>query len=181
MPSISASIIREGGIGVSTHIRTACLLALAFGLPLAVTTSASAIAPEIVRIADIHIEQTDSTSCDFPFQEVFDGRATITTYFDSAGTPISVRFQLPFRGTLTNEATGESVQAQQSLNVVLDLENGTETDIGLRFRAVFPGIGAVLLDAGRVVFDESGAVIFSAGPHQVVNEDFEEFCAAFAS
>ncbi len=35
--------------------------------------------------------------------------------------------------------------------------------------------------AGRVVFDETGAVVFEAGPHQLVNEDFAEFCEAFAS
>lgn len=157
------------------------LLGLLVAVSMAVSAPASATPPEIVRIQDIHIEQTDSTSCEFPFLEVFDGRVTITTYFDSAGDATSVRFHLPFRGTLTNEATGESVSAQQVLNDVLDLENGTETFAGLRFRVVFPGIGVVLLDAGRVVFDETGAVVFEAGPHQVVNEDFAEFCAAFAS
>lgn len=162
-------------------IRKAGLLGLLVAVSVVVTTPASATPPEIVRIQDIHIEQTDSTSCDFPFLEVFDGRVTITTFFDSAGDATSVRFHLPFQGRLTNEATGESVQAQQVLNDTLNLENGTETFAGLRFRAVFPGIGAVLLDAGRVVFDETGAVVFEAGPHQVVNEDFAEFCAAFAS
>lgn len=162
-------------------IRKAWTLAFLTTVPLVVAAPAHSASPEIVRIQDIHIEQTDSTSCDFPFQEVFDGDVTITTYFDAAGTPIRVRFHLPFKGTLTNQATGESVRAQQELVVVLDLANGTETDIGLRFRAVFPGIGAVLLDAGRVVFDASGAVVFSAGPHQVVNEEFTEFCAAFSS
>lgn len=155
-----------------------------FGLLMVFLVSASpawARPPEIVRIQDIHIVQTDSTSCDFPFLEVFDGTVTITTYFDQEGNPTSVRFHLPFQGTLTNEATGESVEAQQVLVDTLDLEDGTETFAGLRFRVVFPGIGAVLLDAGRVVFDETGAVVFEAGPHQVVNEDFEEFCAAFES
>jgi hypothetical protein len=54
--------------------------------------------------------------------------------------------------------------------------------MGLRFRAVFPGVGAVLLDAGRVVFDlATGEVLFEGGPHQVVHEDFEAYCAEFAS
>jgi hypothetical protein len=30
-----------------------------------------------VVIEDLHIEQVDSTSCDFPFLEVLDGRVTI--------------------------------------------------------------------------------------------------------
>ena len=53
--------------------------------------------------------------------------------------------------------------------------------MGLRFRVAFPGLGVVLLDAGRIVFDADGNVVFEAGPHQIVNEDFAEFCAAFAS
>jgi len=162
-------------------LRRAGFLGLLVVVPVALTTPASATPPEIVRIQDIHIVQTDNTSCPFPFLEEFDGRVTITTFFDADGNPTGVRFHLPFQGTLTNEATGESVRAQQVLNDVLDLEDGTETFAGLRFRAVFPGIGAVLLDAGRIVFDDTGAVVFEAGPHQVVNEDFGEFCEAFES
>jgi hypothetical protein len=164
-----------------TRIRELGLVALLVAVLLVGATPASATQPEVVRIRDIHIVQTDSTSCEFPFDEVFDGRATITTFFDADGNPIRVRFHLPFQGTLTNAATGESVRAQQVLTLTLDLPDGTETFAGLRFRAVFPGIGAVLLDAGRIVFDETGAVVFEAGPHQVFNEDFDEFCEAFAS
>jgi hypothetical protein len=154
---------------------------LVLGLSLAVIAPAAAAPPEKVVIEDIHIEQVDSTSCDFPFLEVFDGRVTITTFFDDAGNPIRIQFYLPFHGTLTNEATGESVSADQVLQLTLDLEEGTESDVGLRFRVVFPGLGVVLLDAGRVVFDAAGNVAFEAGPHQIVNEDFAEFCAAFAA
>jgi hypothetical protein len=148
---------------------------------LAVIAPAAAVPPERIVIEDIHIEQVDSTSCDFPFLEVFDGRVTITTYFDDNGNPIRVQFHLPFHGTLTNEATGESVSADQVLQVSVELEEGTESDVGLRFRVVFPGLGVVLLDAGKVVFDADGNVVFEAGPHQIVNEDFAEFCAAFAA
>jgi hypothetical protein len=35
---------------------------------------AAAVLPEKVVIEDLHIEQVDSTSCDFPFLEVLDGR-----------------------------------------------------------------------------------------------------------
>jgi hypothetical protein len=160
--------------------RVVLCASLVLGLSLAVIAPAAAAPPEKVVIEDIHIEQVDSTSCDFPFLEVFDGRVTITTFFDDEGNPIRIQFYLPFHGTLTNEATGESVSADQVLQLTLDLEEGTESDVGLRFRVVFPGLGVVLLDAGRVVFDADGNVAFEAGPHQIVNEDFAEFCAAFA-
>ena len=73
------------------------------------------------------------------------------------------------------------MSADQVLQLRLDLEEGTESDVGLRFRVIFPGLGVVLLDAGRVVFDADGNVAFEAGPHQIVNEDFAAFCAAFAA
>ncbi len=167
---------RTRGLALSTSL-AATLLALA----LALAAPVAAMPPERIVITDIHIEQVDSTSCDFPFLEVFDGRVTITTYFDEEGNPTRLKFHLPFHGTLTNQATGESVSADQVLRVTVDLEDGTESDVGLRFRVAFPGLGVVLLDAGRIVFDADGNVVFEAGPHQVVNEDFGEFCAAFAS
>jgi hypothetical protein len=154
---------------------------LAVGLSLAAIAQAAAAPPEKIVIEDIHIEQVDSTSCDFPFLEVFDGRVTITTFFDKQGNPVRIEFHLPFHGTLTNEATGGSVSADQVLQLTVDLEEGTESDVGLRFRVAFPGLGVVLLDAGKVVFDADGNVVFEAGPHQIVNADFGEFCAAFAA
>jgi len=148
---------------------------------LALAAPAGAAVPEKAVFEDIHIEQVDSTSCDFPFLEEFDGRVTITTFFDDEGNPTRVAFHLPFHGTLTNEATGESVSADQVLNETDDLEKGTQSFTGLRFRVAFPGLGVVLLDAGKIVFDRDGNVVFEAGRHQVFNEDFAEFCAAFAS
>lgn len=106
---------------------------------------------------------------------------TITTFFDEEANPTRVTFHLPFHGTLTNEATGESVSADQVLQETVDLDEGTDTFVGLRFRVTFPGLGVVLLDAGKIVFDADGNVTFEAGPHQVFNEDFTAFCAAFAS
>jgi hypothetical protein len=166
---------QKAGWSVLFPSLAAVLLALVLAAP------AGAVRPEMVVIEDIHIEQVDSTSCDFPFLEVFDGRVTITTFFDDEGNPIRDQVYLPFHGTLTNEATGESVSADQVLQLTVDLEDGTESDVGLRFRVVFPGLGVVLLDAGKIVFDADGNVVFEAGPHQIVNEDFAEFCAAFAS
>jgi hypothetical protein len=43
-----------------------------------------------------------------------------------------------------------------------------------------PGEGLVLLQAGRLEFDEAGNVVFVAGPHQVLEEDFDKLCEALA-
>lgn len=156
----------------------ATLIVLATGLGL--VSPAAADEPEKITFS-VEITQTDDTSCDFPFLEEFEGRITITTFFDSEGNPIRVQLHLPFDGILTNQATGTSVSATQDLIVVEDLEAGTTTFVGVRFRVNFPGLGHVLLDVGRVIFDADGNVIFEAGPHQVINEDFEAFCEALSA
>ncbi len=165
---------------ISMIMRVRLILAMLFGLAMILGLAPSVVAdqPEKVVIRDIHIIQTDETTCDFPFLEEFEGTVTITTYFDNAGNPVKVKLHLPFHGTLTNEANGKSVSADQVLIVFQDLEAGTETLVGVRFRVTFPGLGAILLDVGRVVFDAEGNVIFEAGPHQIIHEDFEAFCAA---
>jgi hypothetical protein len=43
-----------------------------------------------------------------------------------------------------------------------------------------PGGGAVLLQAGRLVFDDAGDVVFEAGPHQVLSGDTDKLCEALA-
>jgi hypothetical protein len=155
---------------------TLLVSAMAVGL----VSPAAADEPEKITFS-VEITQTDNTSCDFPFLEEFEGRISITTFFDSEGNPIRVHLHLPFDGTLTNPATGTSVSATQDLIVVEDLEVGTTTFVGVRFRVNFPGLGHVLLDVGKVVFDADGNVIFEAGPHQVINEDFEAFCEALSA
>jgi hypothetical protein len=155
---------------------------MVLGLMLLPATPAAAIQPQIVRIRDIHIVQVDDTSCDFPFLEEADGFIDRITFFEESGTPTRVIVHAFFQGTLTNEATGESVRGVQELNVTFDLEEGTTTWTGIRFLVAFPQLGAVFLDVGRVVFDRAtGEVLFEAGPHQLVHEDFDEFCDALRS
>jgi hypothetical protein len=163
------------------HIRRLALAGLgAIAVCSLLVSPAGATSPEIVRFP-VAITQTDTTSCDFDIIEEFEGTITIITYFDEAGNPTKVFLQLPFVGTLTNAETGASVTARQELVVVEDLEQGTSTLVGLRFLVTFEGVGHVLLDAGRIVFDASGTPTFVAGPHDVeIEGDFEEFCAALS-
>lgn len=122
-------------------------------------------------------------TCGFLIVEVFDGSVTTTTFFDAEGNAVRTQVNAFFQGTLTNPDTGETIRGQQELVIFRDFAQPAErTWAGLRFRAVFPGAGALLLDAGRLVFDvTTGEVSFEAGPHQVFHEDFEAYCAAFAS
>jgi hypothetical protein len=46
---------------------------------------------------------------------------------------------------------------------------------------MIPGLGGVLLEVGRSVYDfNTDSFVFLAGPHQVSNGDTADLCAAFA-
>jgi hypothetical protein len=156
------------------------LAALGLGLFGAAPAVADPPTTTILLFDDLTI---NDRTCGFLIVEVFDGTVRITTFVDDQGNPTRIRIAALFQGTLTNPETGESIQGQQELIIFLDVDEPTqETWAGLRFRAVFPGAGAVLLDAGRLVFDaETGEVFFEAGKHQVFHEDFEAYCAQFSS
>ncbi len=84
-----------------------------------------------------------------------------------------------------NEALVTTLTMQnESFSVVLtynpDGSVDTYTQRGVFDKFTVPGGGAVLLDTGKVIFDEpSEDVVFIAGPHQAVRGEFEAFCAAF--
>lgn len=147
-------------------------------------TGTPAAADQPVRTQVIFDDLTiNDQSCGFLIVEVFDGTLTTTTFLDADGDPIRAQVRIFLQGTLTNPATGESIRGQEELVIFRDFQVPSErTWVGLRFRAVFPGAGALLLDAGRLVFDTAtGEVSFEAGPHQVFHEDFAAYCAAFSS
>lgn len=61
-------------------------------------------------------------------------------------------------------------------SIVQDLRAGTETIVGLYFNIVVPGVGPVVQDVGRIVFDGGGEVVFQAGPHQILVGEEIDFC-----
>jgi hypothetical protein len=52
--------------------------------------------------------------------------------------------------------------------------------VGLVFRDSAPGVGVVLMDRGRLVFDGNGELVFEARPHPQLHDDFGELCSALA-
>ncbi len=107
----------------------------------------------------------------------------VTTFFDKEGTPVRAHIKVNFVGVVTNPETGESVENPSHQTIIVDLVEGTETQVGLIFSATVPGEGVVFHDVGRVVFDAAGNVIFEAGPHDVLAAVGEHpvraaFCAA---
>jgi hypothetical protein len=110
---------------------------------------------------------------------VVDGQSTI--FFDSAGNPDYARVHLRFVDFYYNSETGEGFSEHEHSNTLLDLPSGEEvTSSGVSYRVTVPGEGVVLLEAGRLEFNEAGEIVFVAGPHQVLSQDTDKLCEALA-
>jgi hypothetical protein len=74
--------------------------------------------------------------------------------------------------------TGEALfGATNGLNVFAEDLEGSWTNTGLLYHLNIPGVGAVLIDAGRIIRDADGNVLFVAGNHQLILGD-DVLCAA---
>lgn len=150
-------------------------------LTLVIATSTAA-APPSQEDFTFDDQFVDDGLCGFPLNFSFVGGGTATTFFDEEGNPTRVQIHVSQDATITNPTNQKTLSGHETVNVREDVEEGTVTFTGLGIHQNVPGHGAVLLEAGRLVFDfESGTVTFMAGPHPDPAEgDFEDFCAALA-
>jgi hypothetical protein len=64
----------------------------------------------------------------------------------------------------------------------LDGNVSQEIEVGLTIALVAPGWGVILHEAGRLVYDlATDEIVFEAGPHEVLHNERERFCAYFTS
>lgn len=163
-----------------THLRLGLVCAAVFclvGLP--VPSPARAGGP-FIEDFDFVVDHELVANCgDFKIIADGSGRNRITTFFDREDNPIRIAFHGLYRGTLTNSVTGASlIDAPSVANITVDLVEGTQTNIGAFFTVTLPGRGAILIDAGRIVFDGSGVPIFIAGQHRPPDETIGILCDA---
>lgn len=144
--------------------RSRFLLVLALALaPLALAAPASATPP---TVETFHFEGTEPfVSCE-GFDIIVNFKVDIVerTFYDNTGEPIRIQIQYQGEGELVNTVTGATNTGSSPSMVIVDLEAGTETEVGLVFHNNLPGEGIVALQAGRITVDEDGNVLFSAGP-----------------
>jgi hypothetical protein len=96
----------------------------------------------------------------------YEGKITITTFFDNNGVPVRRHFHGVAFGTMTNSVTTYSVKDAATVrNSFVDFAAGTVANVGVDYHVTVPGAGVVLLQAGRIVFGGGPAPIFIAGPH----------------
>jgi hypothetical protein len=149
---------------------------------LAWAGSASAAQPKVETLVPEEGTEVIAKSGGFKVltDYVLEGHAT--TYFDSEGNEDYTRLHLTFHDFFYNSATHEGFAETNTTNVVIDSASGAEVSgTGLSYHVTVPGEGVVLLDAGRLEFNEAGEIVFVAGPHQVhLEEDKEKLCEALA-
>jgi hypothetical protein len=161
--------------------RTFAIAGLMTAVALLAAPAVRADGPELTHNQPISFDQFDTTSCSFPFHEIGDGFVSRTVFVDENGIPTRVRTHVNVDGVAVNDANGKTSQLQENLVIETELDAGERTWAGIRIKATMPGGGALLIDVGRVIFDvATGEVIFEAGQHQLVHEDFADFCEAMA-
>ena len=155
---------------------------------VALAGSASAAEPETETF---HDEGTDVIANCGGFKAlddwVLDGQ--ITTYFDSAGNPDYARVHEQIQDFFYNSKTGEGFTETDTVTAVFDLSRKNEISdkhlisiAGLGYHVTVPGEGEVLLDAGKLVYDAKGHLVFEAGHQQILgsNSDTQKLCEALA-
>ena len=166
-------------VGVAVAIVAAIL-----GSGLVAATGAGATSP--IRQPREVIQYEFSVDCGpfgFPFMNEVSGqeiRRTIT-FVDADGNPVRQVVHDAFKETDTNSLTGKAVRASGRLTETIDFLTGTRTVVGKPVLMTEPGSGAVIHDAGRVVFDAPFHISFEAGRHDVLNDDVDQLaCSALA-
>jgi hypothetical protein len=162
----------------SFRFLVACALACGFALFLS-TSPASATAPQVEESQFVTVHELFADCGDFQIYADGAGSVRITTYFNREGDPIRVHLQGLYNGTLTNSVTGKSILDSPSrANATFDLIAGTQTNVGAYWTVTVPGVGAVLIQAGRLVFDGDGPPVFIAGPNLPPDETIAVLCDA---
>ena len=129
--------------------------------PLALTADA----PVVVQQPIVEEDSVFANCGDFLILANGSGTARTTVFLDQDGNPSKILFQGRYNGTLSNSVTGATLTDAPSVaNITLDLEQGTQTNVGTFFNITAPGEGGVFFQTGRIVFPlGGGAPVFIAG------------------
>jgi hypothetical protein len=152
------------------------LLLLTIGAISTLTGPALAMAPEIKPVDDSFSFTLDF--CRFPIEATTRITGTETHFFDEQGNVLRDVLHLFAYAVWTNPRSGKSVIERDHLTSVIFADDEGFAEIGLNFHVSLPGGRTVLIDAGKVVFDSEGDVVFQAGKHQIEDGDVGGVCAA---
>jgi hypothetical protein len=148
-------------------------------MAVAVISPALALEPEIVHL-QTHRHWDDFGVCDgYNVISDFDVTGQAVTFFDNIGNPIRVDLFIHYEGTLTNSLTGKSLPDKGNFKNSLDLVNGTATVNGGIRHTTVSGLGIVIQETGRIIFDDAtGGILFVTPRMSSPSDENAQLCAA---
>ncbi len=157
-------------------ILAASLLSMLVGRPAVAAPSAPRTEAGHFEFEFRYVDEGATEACGFDV--VFDqmDRGEYEVFYDANGDPTGANVHTSTDGTVT--ANGITLLEHGRENSFLDLLSGTSADASLEFRVWLPGLGVVIMDRGRLLFDADGNPVFVAGPHPALDGDFSKLCAA---
>jgi hypothetical protein len=159
------------------HRRAAVVGLAALGLVGVGAPSALASTPTFLEFQDSFTD-VDTETCGFPITVQGNFTARVEFFYDQDGNLIRSLNHIQVRGT--DSANGISLSDSADFIHTFDFTTGINGDLGVITRVITPGGGTVLIEAGRVLSDEQGNLLFVAGSHPTISVDISAYCAALA-
>jgi hypothetical protein len=171
------------------------LIAVAACAAAVLVGAASADKPTVLEQNHEYVREVPHAATCVPFGYAFrvsyhyDVRRTITEFDDDNGIVLREVIEAHFVGTATNDSTGHYLPVAGERHIVWDFVAGTWTETGTLRHVTVPGEGVVLLQSGRIVYPLPAVPqpdiiprieLFEAGPHDVFDGRYSDFCAALA-
>jgi len=168
-------------------------VAAAFSTAAVLAGAASADTPSVLERKDAYVREVPHAATCKPFGYAFtvsyryDVVRTITEFVDDDGNVLREVIEAHFVGTATNDSTGEALPVAGERHIVWDFLAGTWTETGTLRHVTVPGSGVALLQSGRIVYPLPAVPqpdvipkveLFMAGPHDVFDGQYADFCAA---
>jgi hypothetical protein len=145
-------------------------------LGLAIMASpAGAIEPRTSTFADSTSFVIDDI-CEFPIEINLQVQGTARLFFDRSGNAVREDVHVSYQGTWTNRDSGKSVIEHETVNFRNDPITGAFEVVGLNWHFSLPSGRTVVIDAGRLILDAEGNIVFEAGKHQIQDTEFQVLC-----
>jgi hypothetical protein len=162
------------------------IVLFALVLPLGLASTAAADTPTFSEVSTHLITNPYIKCATFVVIGDFNVTQKIAIFHDSDGSAIRRVAHIDVNGTLTNSATGTSLDFLREGTFTQDLVDGSTVTAGQRTRVTAPGGGIVLQDMGRIV-REGGVIVFEAGPTDFLDyqsgdpSGVQDLCAALSA
>ena len=98
-------------------------------------------------------------------------------FFDNNGDPKKYREKVKFDGYVYGGDPDNRVDYNTlSYTYTENIVTGEEIYTGLFAMITVPGLGQIVRDVGRIVFDVDGEIVFEAGEHEYWNPEWDAVC-----